>query len=79
MFASHFVDLESDKIHDHVALGVNYALLPRLVWKALVTWYGLSPGSRPVLLDCPLPKYQGQRVIIKHLVEKKHTEIGTER
>ena len=70
-------DLGSEKVRDHVTLGVDYALLPHLVWKVLVTWYGLSPGSRAVLLECPLPTYKEQREIIKPLMPI-YLEVGDE-
>ena len=67
MLVNYLLGLGSGKVRDQVTLGVDYALLPHLVWKVLVTWYGLSPGSRALLLECTLPTYQEQRAIIKLL------------
>ena len=77
MLVNYLLGLGSEKVHDQVTLGMDYALLPHIVWKVLVTWYGLSPGSRAVLLECPLPTYQEQKAIIKPLYQHNE-EVGDE-
>ena len=70
MLVNYYLGSGSEKVRDRVTLGVDYALLPHLVWKVLVTWYRLSRGSRAVMLECPLPTYKEQRAIIQPLKER---------
>ncbi len=35
-------------LKDHLMEELDYALLPKSAWERLVSWYSLTPGSRPI-------------------------------
>uniref|UniRef100_A0A1X7SQT9 DUSP domain-containing protein n=1 Tax=Amphimedon queenslandica TaxID=400682 RepID=A0A1X7SQT9_AMPQE len=37
------------KLINHLKEGQDYALLPEPAWNLLLSWYGLSVGSRPII------------------------------
>ena len=39
----------SEELKIHLKEGWNYSLLPEPAWNLLVSWYGLSVGSRPII------------------------------
>ncbi|XP_011407941.1 PREDICTED: probable serine/threonine-protein kinase kinY [Amphimedon queenslandica] len=39
----------SEALNDHLMEELDYALLPEPAWNLLLSWYGLSVGSRPII------------------------------
>ena len=44
-----FIDIVSKALIDHLTKDLDYELLPELAWCLLLSWYGLSVGSRPII------------------------------
>uniref|UniRef100_A0A1X7UAM8 DUSP domain-containing protein n=1 Tax=Amphimedon queenslandica TaxID=400682 RepID=A0A1X7UAM8_AMPQE len=44
-----FIGNVSETLKDHLIEEQHYALLPELAWNLLLSWYGLSVGSRPII------------------------------
>ena len=41
-------DRARDVLKDHLMEELDYYLLPKPAWEKLLSWYGLSEGSRPI-------------------------------
>ena len=41
-------DPNSDALREHLMEELDYSLLPEAAWSKLISWYGLSQGSRPI-------------------------------
>ena len=44
-----YIDIVSETLNDHIMEDLDYALLPEPAWNLLLSWYGLSVGSRPII------------------------------
>ena len=48
LLCTHRLGSEGDLLKDHLMEELDYALLPKAAWEKLVSWYGLTPGSREI-------------------------------
>lgn len=42
------LDIENEKLKDHLMEELDYSVIPEADWEKLVEWYGMAPGSRPI-------------------------------
>ena len=40
---------QSEELKDHLMEELDYTLVPEPAWNLLVSWYGLSEESRPIV------------------------------